>query len=257
VSRQPTTLEIQGVCFERLDPDEALVRIERLHDDDTPRVVAYANAHTVNLAAKDPAYRDVLRRAALVLNDGKGVMLAARILGAAFPADLNGNFFTPLLLERAAARSWPVFFFGARPGVARRVADRLSERIAGLEIVGVRDGYVSPGGDQEVVEAIRSSGAEVVLVALGNPRQERWLDRYLAASGARLGVGVGAFFDFQAGEVKRAPAWMNALGLEWLHRLGLEPRRMWRRYLLGNPLFVLRALRARLFPGATELSARS
>ena len=244
------TVEILGVPFARVGPERALEHIEFLYDSGSPSVVAHANVHTVNIAFGDATYMDVLRRADLVLNDGKGVMIAARMHGCAFPADLNGNFFTPLLLARAAERGWPTFFFGARPGVALRAVSRLAGELPGLEIVGVRDGYVrGPAAEREVVEAIRASGAGLLLVGLGNPRQERWLDDNLAATGAHVGVGVGAFFDFKAGKVPRAPAWMNQLGLEWLHRLTVEPRRMWRRYLVGNPLFLARTARARVAGG--------
>jgi len=239
------TIEILGVPLVRLTPDEALVEIERLADSQAPVFIAHANAYTLNSAAGDPSYRDVLRRADLVLNDGKGVMLAARLVGDRFPADLNGNSFTPFLLRRAAERGWPVYFLGARPGVARAAADRLAGHVPGLQVCGVRDGYFSPAELDGVIAGIRDSGAELLLVALGNPAQERWLDDHLAASGARIGVGVGAFFDFQTGTVRRAPGWMNRLGLEWVHRLALEPRRMWRRYLIGNPLFIGRVIRSR------------
>jgi exopolysaccharide biosynthesis WecB/TagA/CpsF family protein len=114
-----------------------------------------------------------------------------------------------------------------------------------LKIVGTRDGYFSEDEEAEVIDEVRSTGAQLLLVALGNPKQEMWLHRNLEATGVRLGIGVGRFVDFQAGEIRRAPAWMNRLGLEWVHRLVLEPRRMWRRYLLGNPLFVTRVLRSR------------
>jgi exopolysaccharide biosynthesis WecB/TagA/CpsF family protein len=232
-------IELLGVELARLSPRAALAEIERLHDSAQPAFVAHANVHTLNLASRMPSYRDCLRRADLVLNDGKGVMLAARIKGDRFPADLNGNFFTPLVLELAAQRGWPVFFLGARPGVADRARQRLQQRIGALEVVGVRDGYFTPE-DSSVPASIRATGAELVLVGLGNPAQELWLDSRLADSGASVGVGVGAFFDFQAGEVPRAPGWMNRAGIEWVHRLAQEPRRMWRRYLIGNPRFLVR-----------------
>lgn len=223
---------------------DALSQIERLYEGGSPASVVHVNAHTLNLAAEDPSYRAVLNSAGLVLNDGKGIMLAARLQGSSFPADLNGNFFGPLLLELASARGWPVFFLGAAPGIAQTAARRLTERIPGLLVVGVRDGYFGRDQDAEVAESIRATGAGLLLVALGNPLQESWLHRWLPATGARVGTGVGAFFDFQAGAVQRAPGWMNRFGLEWAHRLVLEPRRMWRRYLLGNPLFLLRAMRS-------------
>jgi len=251
----PPALQVLGVRVARLDPAAALSEIERLYEKGTPASVVHVNAHTLNLAAEDPSYRAVLNSAGLVLNDGKGIMLAARLQGSRFPADLNGNFFGPRLLELAASRGWPVFFLGAAPGIAESAARRLTDRIAGLRVVGVRDGHFGREQDAEVAEEVRATGAGLVLVALGNPLQERWLHRWLPATGARLGTGVGAFFDFQAGAVQRAPGWMNRLGLEWAHRLVLEPRRMWRRYLVGNPLFLVRAARsARMrssVPGAT------
>jgi exopolysaccharide biosynthesis WecB/TagA/CpsF family protein len=245
VSESEPSVIVLGVRLARLDARQALDRIEELSLARPPAFVAHANVHTVNLACAEPSYRAVLNRADLVLNDGKGVMIAARILGKPFPQDLNGNFFAPLLLQRAAERGWPVFFFGARPGIAQRAADDLKRTLPRLQVAGVRDGYTAASGDEEVVEAIRGSGAGVVMVGLGNPRQEVWLTRHLAETGARVGIGVGAFFDFQARAIPRAPGWMNRWGLEWLYRLAQEPRRMWRRYLIGNPVFLGRVLRER------------
>ena len=240
------TIEVLGVPVAKLRPDDALAAAARLYDDGAPALVAYANAHTLNLAASDPSYRELLREAALVLNDGAGIALAARLNGERFPANLNGSDFNPLILQLAAERGWPVFLLGARPGVAERAAAWLVARYPGLDIAGTRDGYWPEGDDAEVAAAIRGTGATLVMAALGNPLQERWLARHLEGTGARLGVGVGAFFDFAAKEVPRAPAWMNRLGLEWIFRLLQEPRRLWRRYLVGNPVFLARVVRARL-----------
>ncbi|CAN5623289.1 WecB/TagA/CpsF family glycosyltransferase [soil metagenome] len=242
MDRGVPTIELLGVPFARLDADAAVAAVERLYESDAPGLVFHANAHTLNLAAEDPSYGDVLRSADLVLNDGKGMLVAARLQGKRLPADLNGNLIGPLLLERAALRGWPVFLFGARPGVAERAAARLGASIPGLEIAGVRHGYFSADEEAEVVRAIREAGTGLLFAGLGNPRQERWLARCLGATGARVGVGVGAFIDFQAGEVRRAPGWMNRMGLEWVQRLLLDPRRMWRRYILGNPKFIARVL---------------
>ena len=239
------TIEILGIPFARLDAAAALDEVERLYERDEPAMVAHANVHTVNLASEDRGYRDILRTADIVLNDGKGVMLAARLLGKRFPDDLNGNFFSPLVLQRAATRGWKVYFLGAQPGVADQAATVLREKIPGLEIVGVRDGHFSVEEEEAIVADIRTSGAGVVMVGMGNPLQERWLHRRLRDTGAPLGVGVGAFFDFQTGHIRRAPMWMQRLGIEWVHRLVKEPRRMWKRYLVGNPRFIFRVLRSR------------
>lgn len=236
------TVDILGVPFARLTPETALDRIEALYGRDRPAFVAHANVHTVNLAQDDRSYLEALRAADLVLNDGKGVMLAAKMLGAPFPADLNGNYMGPVLLQRAADRGWPVYFFGAKPGVAERAAHLLEDRIPGLKVVGSHDGYFQPDQETDVVAEIASASPGLLYVGLGNPAQERWIVRNLDATGAKVAVGVGAFFDFQTGEVKRAPGWMNRIGLEWVHRLFKEPKRMWRRYILGNPWFLWRVL---------------
>lgn len=240
-----STIRLLGLEYARLDEEQALREAEKLYEREAPAWVAVENVHGVNLAAQDAVYKEVLGRADLLLNDGKGVMLGARLGGRKFPTDLNGNHFTPLLLKRAAERRWPVFFLGAAPTVAQRAADHLKRLIPGLNVVGVRDGFIEDGQLAEVLDEIRSSGAGLLLVGMGNPRQEQWLDENMSLSGARLGVTVGAFFDFQAGEVRRAPDWMNRLGLEWLFRLMIEPRRLWRRYIIGNPVFIWRVLRAR------------
>lgn len=243
MSEGPPTIDIQRVPIAQVTPEEALREVERLYDRDDPAFIAHTNAHTINLTHDDPEFLGVLRRADLILNDGKGVMLGARILGRRFPRDMNGNFFSPLLLERCAQRGWPVFFLGAGPGVAAKAARMLEDRFPGLKVAGTHDGFFKT--DEDAIAAIRGSGAEVVLVGMGNPLQERWIDRCLDRTGARIGVGVGAFFDFITGEVPRAPSWMNRFGLEWVHRLAQEPKRMWRRYILGNPKFVWRTLKQR------------
>jgi exopolysaccharide biosynthesis WecB/TagA/CpsF family protein len=246
VSTSRAPVEILGVPIARLDADAALGEIERLYEKPGPQLVVYVNAHTLNLAHADPSYRELIRGAGIVLGDGAGVMIAARMHGAPLPENLNGSDFNPKILQRAAERGWPAYLLGGRPGVADRAAARWKDAFPRLEVTGTRDGYFESHETPEVVESIARSGAGVVMVAMGNPLQERWLQENLAATGARLGVGVGAFFDFSAGEVRRAPAWMNRAGIEWVYRLYQEPRRMWRRYVVGNPLFLLRVAKERL-----------
>lgn len=245
MSRAFPTIEILGIPFARLKPAEALGQAERLYDRDLPAMVAHANVHTLNLTVDDPSFKEVLRAADMVLNDGKGVMLGARLLGSSFPADLNGNFFTPLVIARAVERGWPVFLLGAKPGVADRLAGVLRAQHPAIHIVGTHHGHFAAEEEPEIVVRIRELGTGLLLVGMGNPHQERFLARRLSETGAQLGIGVGAYFDFQTGTVPRSPQWMNRLGLEWVHRLALEPKRMWRRYLLGNPAFLARVLKQR------------
>jgi exopolysaccharide biosynthesis WecB/TagA/CpsF family protein len=238
-------VEVLGVPIARLDADAALGEIERLYEKSTPQLVAYANAHTLNVAYTDRAYRELLRGAGIVLGDGAGVMIGARVNGAPLPANLNGTDFNPRILELAARRHWPAYLLGGRPGVAERAAARWKDELPGLEIAGTAGGYFPSARSADVAAAVRRSGAALVMVAMGNPLQEKWIDAHLGATGARLGIGVGAFFDFSAGVVPRAPAWMNRAGIEWVYRLSREPRRMWRRYVLGNPLFLWRVAKER------------
>jgi exopolysaccharide biosynthesis WecB/TagA/CpsF family protein len=239
------SIELMGLRLASLSPESALAEVVRLYEREAPAQVAFVNTHGLNLAWDDRSFGKLLRKCDLVLNDGKGVMLAARLVRRRFPADLNGNFFSPLVLHLAAQKGWPVFLLGAKPGVAAQAAEVFRSRIDRIDIVGTRDGYFKPDEEDEIIQSIRDSGAGILFVAMGNPEQERWIDRCLDKTGVRIAFGVGALFDFQTGIVKRAPEWMNRAGFEWLHRLGKEPRRMWRRYIIGNPRFIARVLRSR------------
>jgi exopolysaccharide biosynthesis WecB/TagA/CpsF family protein len=215
---------------------------ERLSSPGGATTVYFANAHSLNLTCRDPAFRRVMREGDLVLNDGAGLAIAGHLRRRRFPRNLNGSDLSPLVLELAAAAGSSVFFLGAKPGVAERAAERLTGQIEGLVVAGCRDGYFSPAQTDEVVDSIRASGADLLLVAMGNPRQELWLADHLESTGARVGIGVGAFLDFASRNVPRAPRWANRLGVEWVWRLAHEPRRLAKRYLVGNPLFLTRVL---------------
>ena len=241
-------IEVLGVPVFKGTAAEALALVERVATGG-PALVAYVNAHTLNLACRDRAYFELLRDAPVVLNNGAGLSIAARMQGERFPENLNGSDLNPAIAELAARKGWRVYFLGAHPGTAARAAEILAERTPDLKVAGTGDGFFPRSDDAAVAAAIKETGADVVMVAMGNPLQERWLAANLEASGAMLGVGVGAFFDFTAGNVPRAPAWMNRVGIEWIWRLGQEPRRMWRRYLVGNPLFLWRVAKRRFRRG--------
>jgi exopolysaccharide biosynthesis WecB/TagA/CpsF family protein len=237
------TISVFGVRIDKLTRREAIEEIDGWSEDQ-PRMLAYVNAHTLNLTVRDDSLRQALNRSDLVMNDGSGLGLAARMRGERFPENLNGSDFTLGLLQLAASRGWATFLLGGRPGVAETASRQLTARIDGLRIVGTCHGYTGES-DDSLARRIRESDADLLIVAFGSPLQEVWLDRHLSATGARLGVGVGAFLDFSAGAVKRAPRWMNTLGVEWCFRLVQEPLRLWRRYLIGNPRFLARAWRER------------
>ncbi len=224
--------------------------IERLVRGGERALVLNVNAHCLNLCHDDPRLRAFVNDADVVFCDGAGVMLAARMLGGRIPERITYADWIWQLADLAAARGFSLYLLGARPGVAREAARRLGRRYPGLEIVGVSDGYFdhSAGSEENeaVVEEIRAAAPDLLLVGLGMPLQERWL----MENRHRLGTGValtgGAVFDYVSGRVRRGPRLLRENGFEWLARLLVEPRRLWRRYLLGNPLFLLRVLRQRL-----------
>jgi alpha-1,3-mannosyltransferase len=204
-----------------------------------PAIVAFANAHTLNTMRSDRHVHATLRKS-IVFNDGIGVDIASRILfGKGFPENMNGTDFVPRYLKHTRHR-YRIFLLGAKPGIAERAAERFSKAVPRHEIAGTRDGYFVSDDSARVVASIRDSRADILLVALGNPKQELWLTDHLEQTGCTLGFGVGGLFDFTAGVVPRAPQWVRSAGIEWLYRMVQEPRRLWRRYLLGMPVFLFR-----------------
>jgi alpha-1,3-mannosyltransferase len=221
---------------------EAVDKIDADYAGGKSTVVAFANAHALNVASINDQFRDVLK-SCLVLNDGVGIDAASRILfGTRFPHNLNGTDFTPNYFKNTK-NTYRIFFLGSSSGIAERASGRLLAMCGGRhQMVGCQNGYSRAGDNQFIVDKIRASDADVVLVAMGNPAQEMWLAENLEATGARLGFAVGALFDFLSDDIPRAPSWMRSIRMEWVYRLMREPGRLWRRYVLGNPLFLMRIL---------------
>ncbi|MGP6085892.1 WecB/TagA/CpsF family glycosyltransferase [Antarctobacter jejuensis] len=209
--------------------------------DGTARRIYFLNAHCANMRARDPEYAAALQRADVILPDGIGVELAARMRGAGLTENLNGTDLTPKLLHAAARRGQSVFLFGAKPGTADAAARKLALSIPGLRIAGTRDGYDGAANSAEAIAEINASGADILLVAMGVPRQELWINTHADELNPRLVLGVGALFDFLSGNVQRAPQPVRKAGMEWAWRLAMEPRRMANRYLVGNFTFMARA----------------
>lgn len=228
-------IAILDVPFAPLRLGQAVARIRAMVQSGHPHQVVLANAHTLNCAHRDPDYRRVLQRAALVLRDGVGVEVAGALTGERMEYNFVGTDFVPRLLERLAEPEVRVFLFGAASGVAAAAAAAFRRRDPGIEIVGVAPGDVRRPG---LVAQIRAAEPDVLLVALGNPLQELWIAEHLEALDVPVALGVGALFDYLAGRVRRAPRWLRRLRGEWIFRMAIEPRRLWRRYLVGNPEFL-------------------
>lgn len=226
-----------GVGFDDLSLEAAADTGAALARGEGFSYVVTPNPEIVELARDNENYRAVLNQAALVLPDGIGVIYAARLLGVPLSGRVPGIDFASALLERLSKSGEGVFLLGAKPGVAEEAAERLRERYPGLNLCGTHHGYFQDSAP--VVEAIRASGAAVVFVCLGAPKQEFWMAEHGPATGAKLMVGLGGVLDVYAGRVKRAPAAFQKLGLEWLYRLLRQPSRAGRMAKL--PAFLLRA----------------
>ena len=203
-------------------------------------LLAFVNPDCLNIAYTHDRYRAVLQQAARVLPDGIGVKIGCRMRGLGLAANVNGTDLFPRLCARAARDGFSLFLLGARPGIADLVAENMRARHPGLKIAGTQHGYFGPDEEDAIIARINTSGAAVLLVAFGVPRQELWLTEHHAALEPPVRMGVGGLFDFYSGRIPRAPLWLREIGLEWVWRLLQEPGRMWRRYILGNPLFLYR-----------------
>jgi exopolysaccharide biosynthesis WecB/TagA/CpsF family protein len=237
---------ILGIHVANIEWGAAITILKRKLDDNRFTKISFLNAHNANIACVDEAFADALNDF-VILPDGIGVDIASKLLyGAPFPSNLNGTDFIPAFLK-ASTRPLTVGLIGA----TRRNADEAARKLAALaeqhSFAVIHDGYFAPKDEPEILERIRILRPDILLVAMGVPRQELWIARNLTKQHCILPIAVGALLDFLSGSVPRAPGWMRTLRLEWLFRLIIEPRRLWRRYIVGNPLFLARVLYQKFF----------
>lgn len=226
------SINILGARVDAVDLDGAVERVAEFVKEGRPRQVITLNPEILYRAQKEPQLLSLINAADLVTADGIGVVWAAGMLGARLPERVTGIDLMLALVARAAREGWRVFLLGAAPGVAEEAARRLVQCYPGLRVAGAHHGYFPPEKEKELVEEIRAARAELLFVALGAPKQELFIARHKAELGAVVAMGVGGSFDVLAGKARRAPAWMRRLGLEWLGRLLMEPRRFRRMLVL-------------------------
>ena len=236
-------VNILGVGVDAVTMAEAVTAVRRYMDTRTGVMIATANAEMIMRATHDPALRDILNAAALVVPDGAGTVWAAHYLGYRMPERVAGYDLAQELLRSAPAEGRRIYFLGSAPGVAERAKAKAEEIYPGIEIVGVRDGYFKEEDDAAIIDGIRASHPDLLLVALGVPKQEKWIHAHLTQLGVPVAIGVGGTLDVMAGVMKRAPRWMQRAKLEWLFRGLLQPQRAGR--LLALPKFVLKVHAAR------------
>ena len=234
--------DILGVGFDDLTLEEAAAAGASLVEDQGFHYAVTPNPEFLLAARKDQPFRQALLDADLVLADGVGVVYSAKLLGRPLKGRVPGIEFAQALMGWMAKHGKRLFLLGAKPGVGELAAANLRDRYPGLILCGTHDGYFKE--DEPVVQAIRESGADVVFVCLGAPKQEFWMAKHGPATGAHLMVGLGGSLDVFAGVVERAPEGFQKLGLEWLYRLMKEPKRFGRMAKL--PLVLVYALAGRI-----------
>jgi exopolysaccharide biosynthesis WecB/TagA/CpsF family protein len=239
-----TRAELLGLTFDAVSMDTAVALcIDLCHAPRTSHVVVTANASHLCLMRGDREFALACRAGHLVVADGMSVIWALRASGQSVPERVAGVDLMARLLEAAGVQRLRVYLLGAKPEVVAALVEQCRVQYPGLEIAGFRDGYFSLHDDAGIVEEIRSSRAHLLFVGMPSPFKEIWCERHRQRLDVPVIVGVGGSFDVLAGFVRRAPRWMQSLGLEWFWRLLMEPRRLWKRYLVSNSKFIWLASR--------------
>jgi N-acetylglucosaminyldiphosphoundecaprenol N-acetyl-beta-D-mannosaminyltransferase len=239
---KPAAINIRSIRLANLAMEDALNAIDAALATRVPTRIAFVNADCVNIAARNDRYRQDLESMDWVFVDGIGMKIAGKLLDQPVRANVNGTDLFPLVCEELARGGRRIFLLGAKPGVADVVARWAQDQYPGLVIAGAHHGYFSEQETPAIVSKIRDAGTEVLFVAMGAPRQEAWINRHMKETGVNIALGVGGLFDYYSGNVPRAPMWMRNCGFEWLFRLVQEPRRLWKRYIVGNGAFLARIM---------------
>jgi len=236
----PAHLNIQDIPLVNIALDEAVDAIECALSAGRYTAIAFANADCANIAAVDEEYRADLATMDWIFVDGIGMRMAGKMQKTPVRDNVNGTDLFPALCASLARTGKRIFLLGGQPGVAEAAAAWAEARFPGLQIAGTQHGYFSHDENTQVLHTIRNARTDVLLVGFGAPRQEAWINRFAGFTGTTVAMGVGGLFDYYSGRIPRAPMWMRKTGLEWLFRLIQEPGRLWKRYLVGNVVFLAR-----------------
>ena len=236
---------VLGVRIANLHTIEAVALMQKLiwRDDPRARAIYIVNAHTLNLACDSPEYRAVLNGADAVFGDGTGVRWAARWQGKKMIDNLVGTDLVPFFFANTLEQRYRYFLLGSQSDILEKAVRHVTDLVPGLDVVGFHHGHYPAADHSHVLDAINDARPDVLLVAMGNPVQERWIhDNRTQLTNVRLAIGVGGLFDHWGGALTRAPRWVRRNGFEWVQLMLQQPHK-WRRYLIGNPKFLARVAR--------------
>lgn len=200
----------------------------------------FINVHSINLSISNPTFFNQLSNANALFADGSGMRLAAKKAGFLLNGNNNGTDMLPHLCRSCVESNQSLYFFGAKPGIAKQAASALCNQFPGLNIAGTEHGYNEDNNAEQIIKSINNSGCDILLVAMGSPVQEQWLLEHRDKLQCKTALAVGGLFDFYSGNISRSPMWLREIGMEWVWRLLQEPRAKFNRYVIGNPLFLYR-----------------
>lgn len=243
-------IELLGVSLTLYDREALLTAVYQTIEECQKKLILSGNIHSFNLAYENDWLHHFFNRADIVRLDGAGVRLGAKILGHNTPPRMTWADFAWDLATLCEQHDFSLFFLGAKPGIAEEAATKLKTKHPNLRFVGLRDGYFDKTkGSAEntaVIHHINTAQPDILVIGFGMPLQEKWLSQNWDDLDVPVTLTGGAVFDYISGELTRPPQWMTDNGLEWLGRMLIEPRRLWKRYIIGNPKFLYRILRQRL-----------
>ena len=244
------SVPILGTNVDIVTIDDVLAHIEQNVIADKKAIITYVNIHALNVAYQPPSFRDFLNAANINFCDGFGVSVGAQLLGHNRIPRLTPPDWISSLGELCVRHGFTMYFLGSRPGIAKKASLKIRENLPGLNIVGTHHGYFNKEPEREenksVIENINSNNPNILWIGFGMPLQEKWLMENWDSLNVNVALTGGAIFDYISDEIRRGPKWLTNRGFEWLTRLLIEPKRLWRRYLIGVPLFFLRIMKERL-----------
>lgn len=210
----------------------------RENKNNKPKKIFFTNVHTIHLARKNKNYAQVINSADLVLPDGSGLKIAGWLLSKRIKANLNGTDFIPVVLKNSEEAGWKVYLLGTYPEILNKCIRRLSFLFPELKIAGYHSGYYKKEDEPSIIQDIKNSSPDILLVALGSPAQEIFINNFAEELNIPVSFAVGGLFDFLAGDKRRAPVWLRNAGLEWLYRFFQDPKTKWNRIIVEIPVFL-------------------
>ncbi|ANZ98610.1 UDP-N-acetyl-D-mannosamine transferase [Carnobacterium divergens] len=239
-------IQLLGSYLNCLTMTETLLIIDEIIQQRIPTQHVVINASKINLMSENTDLREIINESPLINADGQSIVWAGRFLGADIPERVTGIDLFTELVKKAAVNGWRLYYFGSEEDVVRKVIDLHKKEYPDLIVAGYRNGFFDDAESKEIAKEIYESHADILFVAFSSPKKEYWIHQYKDSLNVPFMMGVGGSFDVIAGKTKRAPKWMQNIGMEWFYRLIQEPKRMFSRYLKGNTKFIIKVLKTKI-----------